>query len=99
MGDRRDYKRTIVPFKDYFKDFKLEDFRFIVVNRTSLTPLVWLFPLTDTVGTLISERGDEIKDPFELGKELRGYLDLKPQVPNGINKDGVNVINCLKVKE
>ena len=22
MGDRRDYKRTIVPFKDYFKDFK-----------------------------------------------------------------------------
>ena len=22
MGDRRDYKRTIVPFKDYFKEFK-----------------------------------------------------------------------------
>lgn len=83
----------------YFKDFKLEDFRFIVVNRASLTPLVWLFPLTGTVGTLISERGDEIKDPFDLGKELRGYLDLKPQVPNGINKDGVNIINCLKVKE
>jgi phage-related protein len=22
MGERRDYKRIIVPFKDYFKDFK-----------------------------------------------------------------------------
>ena len=22
MGERRDYKRTIVPFKDYFKEFK-----------------------------------------------------------------------------
>lgn len=80
----------------YFKDFKLEDFRFIVVNKTSLTPLVWKFPLTQVSGSLYTENGSEIRDPFEIGKELQGYLSLRPQVPNGINKDGINIINCLK---
>jgi hypothetical protein len=84
---------------DYFKDFSLEDYRFIVVNKRTLTPLVWEFPLTTSKGTLVDERGNVYRDPFEIGKELRGYLDLKPPVPNGINKDGINIIECLKVKD
>lgn len=83
----------------YFKDFKLENFKFIVVNRRTLTPLVWEFPLTKLKGTLIDKYGNEYRDPFEIGKELQGYLNFKPQVPTGIDKDGINVINCLKVKE
>lgn len=80
----------------YFKDFKLMDYRFIVVNKFTLVPLVWEFPLTSLYGTLVDEKGNEYKDPFEIGKELRSYLDCKPPVPNGINKDGINVIKCLK---
>lgn len=83
---------------DYFKDFTLEDYRFIVINRETLTPLVWEFPLTKMQGTLVDEKGNEYRDPYIIGKELRGYLDLKPEVPNGINKDGINIINCLKLK-
>jgi hypothetical protein len=83
---------------DYFKDFILEDYRFIVINRETLTPLVWEFPLTKMQGTLVDEKGNEYRDPYIIGKELRGYLDLKPEVPNGINKDGINIINCLKLK-
>ena len=83
----------------YFKDFELKDFKFIVVNRKTLTPLVWEFPLTQAEGTLIDEQGNEYRDPYEIGKELQAYLNLRPEVPNGINKDGVNKINCLKVKE
>lgn len=83
----------------FFKDFELEDYRFVVVNKQSLTPLVWEFPLTKTFGTLVTERGEELRDPFEIGKELRGYLDCKPPVPNGISVDGINVIKCLKLKE
>ena len=79
----------------YFKDFSLEDYRFIVVNKKTLTPLVWEFPLTKAVGTLIDEKGNEYRDPCVIGKELRGYLDCKPPVPNGINKDGINIIKCL----
>lgn len=88
--------KTNLMNDDYFKDFTLEDYRFIVVNRDSLKPLVWEFPLTKTKGTLVDEEGKEYRDPLEIGKELRGYLDLKPLVPNGIDIDGVNTITCLK---
>lgn len=84
---------------DYFKDFSLEDYRFIICNPKTLTPLVWEFPLTKSVGTLITDDGEEIRDPFEIGKELQGYLNLRPPVPNGINKDGVNTIKCLHLKK
>ena len=83
----------------YFKDFTLKDYRFIVVNRKTLTPLVWEFPLTQAVGTLVDDKGNAYRDPYEIGKELRAYLDCKPPVPNGINKDGINIINCLRKKE
>lgn len=82
----------------YFKDFTLEDYRFIVVNKVTLMPLVWEFPLTKAIGTLIDDKGNEYRDPFVIGKELRGYLDCKPPVPNGINQYGVNIINCLHKK-
>lgn len=83
----------------YFKDFTLENYRFIVINKESLTPLVWEFPITKIVGTLVDKEGKEYRDPFEIGKELQGYLNLKPRVPNGIDIDGVNIIDCLKLKE
>lgn len=83
----------------YFKDFTLENYRFIVVNKESLTPLVWEFPLTQSMGTLIDKDGKEFRDPFDIGIELQGYLNLKPTVPNGIDKDGINIIDCLKIKE
>ena len=82
----------------YFKEFELMPYRFIVVNKNTLTPLVWEFPLTKTVGTLVDDEGNEYRDPFEIGKELQGYLNLRPQVPNGITMEGVNIINCLKQK-
>ena len=82
----------------YFKDFSLKDYRFIICNPKTLTPLVWQFPLTKAVGTLIDDDGKEIRDPFEIGKELQGYLDCRPQVPNGISQDGINIIKCITKK-
>ena len=82
----------------YFKDFSLEDYHFIICNPKTLTPLVWQFPLTKAVGTLIDDDGKEIRDPFEIGKELQGYLDCRPQVPNGISQDGINIIRCITKK-
>lgn len=84
---------------EYFKDFKLENFKFIVINKRTLTPLVWEFPLTKSRGTLVDKDGKEHRDPFEIGKELQAYLNLRPRVPNGIDIDGVNTIDCLKLKE
>lgn len=83
----------------YFKDFKIKNYRFVVVNKESLTPGVWEFPYTFSTEDLVDEEGNIYRHPFTIGKELRGYLDCRPPVPNGFNKDGVNIIKCLKLKE
>lgn len=80
---------------DYFKDFALANYRFIVVCRKTVTPLVWKFPYSNIQGSLIDSEGNEYKDPISIGVELRKYLDLRPAVPNNIYQNGYNVINCL----
>ena len=79
---------------EYFKDYKLADYKFIVVNKRTLTPLVWEFKDTQTFGTLTyGNKGQyEFKDPYELGKQLSYYLSSRPKVPQGINTNGSNDI-------
>lgn len=80
---------------NYFKDFKLDDYKFIVVNRKTLTPLVWDCPFTQSLGTLTFGKNNqiELRDPFEIGKELHYYLTSRPKVPMGINETGSNDLN------
>lgn len=68
----------------YFKDFKLADYRFIVANKKTLTPLVWLFGGTQKVGDIVTSNNVILRDPFIIGEELNGYLVNTPSVPNGI---------------
>lgn len=77
---------------NYFKDFKLLDYRFIVVNKKTLTPLVWVFPDTKTVGTYTTGKNNQIvmRDPLEIGTELNRYLTEKRDVPVGIYKNTYN---------
>ena len=80
----------------YFKDFKLSNYRFIVVNKTTLTPLVWEFPYTFTTGDIRLETKNGyikiLKDPEYIGKELSYYLSTGQKVPIGINEVGTNNI-------
>lgn len=77
---------------EYFKDFKLLDYDFIVVNRRILIPLVWTCPFTQTVGTLKFGKNDQIemRSPFVIGEELSSYLTSRPKVPMGISETGPN---------
>ena len=77
---------------EYFKDFKLLDYRFIVVNRRTLTPLVWECPFTQAVGEMRFGKNEQIimRSPFEIGKELSYYLSSRPKVPADIKEDGNN---------
>ena len=77
---------------EYFKDFKLLDYDFIVVNRRILVPLVWTCPFTQEVGTLKFGKNDQIemRSPFVIGEELSSYLTSRPRVPMGINETGSN---------
>lgn len=69
-----------------YKDYELADYRFIVVNKKTLTPLVWKFEDTKKIGTLTYGKRQqiELQDPFDLGEELNTYLSLRPEVPAGI---------------
>lgn len=77
---------------EYFKDFKLANYKFIVVNRRTLIPLVWEFKNTTTLGTLHFGKNNQIemRDPEDIGKELSSYLSSRPKVPAGINETGSN---------
>lgn len=77
---------------EYFKDFKLLDYRFIVVNRRTLTPLVWECPFTQALGELKFGKNEQIimRSPFVIGEELSYYLSSRPKVPAGIKEDGNN---------
>ena len=81
---------------EYFKDFKLLDYQFIVVNRKTLTPLAWEFSLTQALGQLDiptpSGYQYHFRDPYVIGKELREYLDNPRRVPFGISMDQPNNI-------
>lgn len=69
----------------YYKDFKLANYRFIVVNKKTLVPLVWEFESTQALTDIELLNGMVLRHPFVIGEELQQYLDNKPVVPNGIN--------------
>lgn len=77
---------------EYFSSFKLLDYDFIVVNRRTLTPLVWKCPFTQAEGTLRFGRNGQIimRSPFEIGRELSYYLTSRPKVPIGIELSASN---------
>lgn len=85
-----------------YKDYTLEDYRFIVINKKTLTPLVWKFDDTQVYGALNYGENDQIEfeDPLDLGKELSIYLSSRPQVPMGIDISGDNnIITWLNKKK
>lgn len=68
----------------FYKDYKLADYRFIVANKKTLTPLVWIYDSTTSMSEFTTKDGQIMKSPLEIGKELYNYLQNKPEVPNGI---------------
>lgn len=76
---------------DYFKDFKLANYRFIVVSNKTRTPLVWEFPLTEAI-TDIQIGEHTLKNWRGIVTELNTYLTENSSVPKGITTVGINNI-------
>ena len=86
--------RKAMDKDEYFKDFTLKDYRFIIVSSSgSPMPLIWEFGETTAKGT-VEVAGIKLRDPEEIGEELHSYLvnpqvvprDIKVFVPNSIEK-------------
>ena len=77
---------------EYFKDFKLANYRFIVVNTIDEpNPLIWEFGQTQALGN-ITLGNKELRTPWAIGNELTYYLEEKPKVPKGISNIRTNSI-------
>ena len=83
----------------FFKDYKVLPYKFIVVNRKNCKPMVWDFPMTEASGQLeiITPSGYHIiwRDPYDIGKELKKYLDEHPEYPIG-TKESQDIVNWLR---
>ena len=87
--------KATIEKDDYFKDFKMLNYHFIVVNKKTLTPLVWEYKDTYNMDTLYYGKNNQIvcRHPFEIGKELKCYLENRPSVPNDISLTKPNDLN------
>ena len=76
--------RQAMDSDDYFKNFKLGEYRFIVVNNIdNPVPLIWNFRQTQASGE-IQVGNKKLRDPEKIGEELTYYLNNRPSVPIGI---------------
>ena len=84
---------------DYFKDFKLMNFRFVCINRHNCTPLLWEFEKSQASGTIrFSTKTGYIynwRDPYEIGKELDYYLKNSCEFPTEITAVN-NIVEYLE---
>lgn len=75
---------------ELYKDYKLLDFKFIVISNGTRTPLVWEYPDTQATED-IKIKDLTLRNWRGLVKELNYYLDKQPRTPIGIKK--INNIN------
>lgn len=76
---------------EYFKDFKLDNYRFLVINRESCIPLIWKFNGTTNECEYIFGK-TYIPGWRTTVKELYSYLQHPVKVPEGISLEGDNII-------
>lgn len=84
--------RQAMDKDEYFKDFKLADYRFIVISNRTRKPLVWEFPQTRAITDLkLGEH--KLRNWRGIAKELNTYLTKDYEVPIDINMNSINNIS------
>ena len=90
--------RQNIEKDEYFKDFKIADYRFIVICNRTRVPLVWEWPYTKTevdfqIGTV------KFSNWRNIVKQLDYYLREEPPVPEGILVESPNNLSIWLLKE
>lgn len=83
--------RQLIEKDEYFKDFTILPYRFLVINRYERNPKVWQVPedLYNKIGTVIIGT-TEFRDWRDIVTELDYYLKVQPKSPKGIKEDEPN---------
>lgn len=84
-------KQTIKE-DEFYKDYKLLDYRFIVINRYNKKPLVWEYRNTQTINDCsFGEFGQyKCRNWRNIVYDLHNYLTSRPEYPKGIGE--LNII-------
>ncbi len=71
MGERRDYKRIIVPFRDYFKDFKRTLSKDVLMKIYQ----VFIYIMSeDIIPVKFLKKIEGVKDLYEIRIEHNGNI-------------------------
>lgn len=86
----------IVQHSREWAGYKVKPMKFIVVNKNSLTPLMFEFEDSFTKGD-IQYGNTVLEDPFVVGNELNALIRSKATLPPNIVKNGINyLVQLLK---
>lgn len=90
--------QKILSQSDFFKDFTIKPYKFVVVCPETLCPLVWDFEQTEMSGDL--HFGNIVmKDPEDIAKLLlQYYADVGRKTPYGVEANEINSLT-EKIKE
>lgn len=81
-----------------FKDYKLADYRFIVISNGSRKPLVWEYPDTQVITDVVYGKNKDIlcRNWRNIVKELHYYMTTGREYPIGIvTEEPNNIIKWL----
>lgn len=93
--------KQLIATDDYFKDFKVLPFKFIVVCNRTRKPKVWEFKFAEAENEIGIETSHQnivyLASWRKYLLELNGYLLVKPDSPNGIYEDKPNdIVEAIK---
>jgi len=88
--------REVISKDEYFKNFTILPFQFLVVSRHTKTPIIWRYDDYLKPGDLIYQKIDGsrviLRDPLTLASELRYCLERVNPIKNGISLISANSI-------
>ena len=82
--------QEVIKNDPYFKNFKIKSYRFIVINRNTLSPLVWHYDRNFSCTDITDNNGDVIPAWRKVLEELNYYReyykknDTYPKYPYGL---------------
>lgn len=69
---------SIIQKDPYFKDFKVEPFSFIVINKVNLAPMIWVYKDNLTIKNKVDKVSNTLyKNWWNLLQELKWYLNTQ----------------------
>lgn len=86
----------LIQSDDYFRDFRVRPFQFLVVSRYSKTPIRWCYDDSCKLGRLSYLRKDNtrivLEDPFTIGSLLHKCEERPGLITPGISTTSMNSI-------